>query len=104
MRIKSERRKNIKNKMMLENQIISIENTNCDYDYELLDSNLPAIDKLTSATSVNHAYKYWNPATESADYDLNSNYNNKFNNAAVHKGELEINAFMRACVLDSTKK
>ena len=47
-------------KMMLENQISSIDNS--DYGYEVLDTNLPAIDKLTSATSV--SLKYWTSATD----------------------------------------
>ncbi|KAG5674038.1 hypothetical protein PVAND_004028 [Polypedilum vanderplanki] len=61
--------------MMLENQNFS----NCDYNYELLDTNLPAIEKLTSATSANHStFKYWNPATDDNDH-FDSNIT-KFNN------------------------
>lgn len=73
--------------MMLENQIISIES---DYNnYNLLDgSNLPAIEKLTSATSANHSTftgKYWNPATDDEDhFDASIT---KFNNNMA-KGEL----------------
>lgn len=53
--------------MMLENQV---ENINYGYD-EIMDANLPAIDKLTSATS---SFKYWNPATDNSF---------KFNNATA---------------------
>lgn len=59
---------------MLENQISSIDNA--EYGFELLDTNLPAIDKLTSATSV--SLKYWNPATD----DDHSN-----NNAVLKNGK-----------------
>jgi hypothetical protein len=69
-------------KMMLENQIIS----NCDYGYELLDTNLPAIEKLTSATSANISpFKYWNPATDDEDHHFDASNITKFNNAT--KGE-----------------
>ena len=66
--------------MMLENQISSIENNN--YGYELLDTNIPAIDKLTSATSV--SLKYWNPATD----DDQSSTNNATAAALIKNGEL----------------
>jgi len=53
---------------MLENQITSLDTQT--FGYEIMDTNLPAIDKLTSATSV--SLKYWNPATD----DDHSNNNN----------------------------
>lgn len=49
---------------MLENQITSESNNN--FVYEIMDTNLPAIEKLTGATSVN-TYKYWNPATNESE-------------------------------------
>lgn len=60
--------------MMLENQIechnINYNNNN---NYEIMDINLPAIEKLTGATSVNHTYKYWNPATATNGSELKLN-------------------------------
>lgn len=53
--------------MMLENQ--SIESSNS-FVYEIMDTTLPAIEKLTGATSVG-AYKYWNPATNKSELKLN---------------------------------
>lgn len=63
--------------MMLENQAISDNNN---YTYELMDTNnLPAIEKLTGATSVNHTYKYWNPvATNDSELKLNKGKNFNF--------------------------
>lgn len=58
--------------MMLENQI-SLESNN-NFVYEIMDTNLPAIEKLTGATSGN-AYKYWNPATNESELKLNKGKN-----------------------------
>jgi hypothetical protein len=55
--------------MMLESQANSDNNN---YNYEIMDTNLPAIEKLTGATSVSHTYKYWNPvATNECELKLN---------------------------------
>jgi hypothetical protein len=53
---------------MLENQISSESNNH--FVYEIMDTNLPAIEKLTGATSVN-TYKYWNPATNESELKIN---------------------------------
>lgn len=60
--------------MMLDNQITSLDTQS--YGYDIMDTNLPAIDKLTSAT-----LKYWNPATD----DDRSNNNNATTAAVLLK-------------------
>ncbi|CAG9809385.1 unnamed protein product [Chironomus riparius] len=65
--------------MMLDNQITSLDTQT--YGYEIMDTNLPAIDKLTSATSV--SLKYWNPATD----DDRSNNNHSATAAVILKNE-----------------
>jgi hypothetical protein len=53
--------------MMLENQQQQqVDDGN--YGYQIIDANiLPAIDKLTNATSANSELKYWSPATDESN-------------------------------------